>query len=82
MSTAPSSPPSAISQHSFVHSRFSSFVPLDKTLLITINNVVVDSSFPVSEPTLLYESSIFYDWFGISFQGFLNTTHIRTLHLS
>ena len=39
--------------------RFNYFAQHDYNLLLNVNNAIVDSSFPVPEPSLAYDSSIF-----------------------
>ena len=70
------------SQHNPLHTRFISFVQHDTTLLLDINNAIVDPTFPVPEPPLISDNNIFDGWFGITYPDYRHTTHVRSPHPS
>ena len=49
------------------------FVQQDNTLLIIVNNVIVDPSIPVPTVPPFYKWIIFDRWFGIPFQDSIHT---------
>ena len=69
-----------ISQHSPLHTRFISFVQHDTTLLLDINNAIVDPKFTLPEPPLISDNNIFDGWFDIIFPDSHHTIHIRSPH--
>ena len=69
-----------ISQHSPLHTCFISFVQHDTTLLLDINNAIVDPTFPVPELPLISDNNIFDGWFGMTFPDSHHTTHVRSPH--
>ena len=66
----------------FIRPRFNYSVHHDYNILLTVNNSIVDPSFPVSEPSLNYDFSIFGGWFGIPNTYSIHTTHIRIPYYS
>ena len=74
--------PNTISQHNPLHTRFISFVQHDKTLLLDINNTIVDSTYPVPEPPLISDYIIFDGWFGITYPDSHHTTYVCSPYTS
>ena len=74
--------PNAIPQQSTIHSNFISFLQNDHKLRLHVYNEIIDPSFPIPDPTVTSEDNVFDGWFGIKFQDYLHTTHVRSPHPS